>query len=64
MAQAIARLRAALPLILEDQGNRLSALIRELLGEMAERLRLLDDRLRQYDQRIMVPAGRTVPAAG
>jgi transposase len=52
VAQAIARLRPALPLILEDQSNRLSGLLRELLGEMAERLRLLDDRLRQYDQRI------------
>ena len=52
VAQAIARLRAALPLMLEDQSNRLSALMREVLGEMAERLRMLDDRLRQYDQRI------------
>lgn len=26
--------------------------MRELLGELAERLRMLDDRLRQYDQRI------------
>ena len=52
VAQAIARLRAALPVILEDQSNRLSALMRELLGEMAERLRMLDDRLRQYDRRI------------
>ena len=52
VAQAIARLRAALPVILEDQSNRLSGLMRELLGELAERLRMLDDRLRQYDQRI------------
>ena len=52
VAQAIARLRAALPLIVEDQSNRLNALMRELLGELAERLRMLDDRLRQYDQRI------------
>ena len=52
VAQAIARLRAALPVILEDQSNRLSALMRELLGELGERLRMLDDRLRQYDQRI------------
>jgi len=52
VAQAIARLRAALPVILEDQSNRLSALMRELLGEMAERLRMFDDRLRQYDERI------------
>src|SRR5258708_20297063 len=53
VAQAIARLRSALPVILEDQSNRLSGLMRELLGEMAERLRMLDDRLRQYDQRIV-----------
>jgi transposase len=52
VAQAIARLRAALPAILEDQSNRLSVRMRELLGELAERLRMLDDRLRQYDQRI------------
>jgi transposase len=52
VAQAIARQRAALPVVLEDQSNRLSWLMRELLGEMAERLRLLDDRLRQYDQRV------------
>jgi transposase len=52
IAQALGRLRAAPPLILEDQSERLSALMRELLGDMAERLRLLDDRLRQYDQRI------------
>jgi transposase len=50
--EPITRLRSALPLILEDESNRLSALMRELLGEMAERLRLLDDCLRQYDQRI------------
>ncbi len=52
VAQAIARLRRALPLILEDESNRLSALMRELLGEMAERLRMLDDRLRPYEERI------------
>jgi transposase len=52
VAQAIGRLRAALPMILEDQSDRLSALMRELLAEMAERLRMFDDRLRQYDQRI------------
>ena len=52
VAQAIARLRRALPLILEDASNGLSGVMRELLGEMAERLRMLDDCLRQYDQRI------------
>ena len=52
VAQAIARLRRALPLILEDAPNGLSRVMRELLGETAERLRMLDDRLRQYDQRV------------
>ncbi|HKN20826.1 MAG TPA: IS110 family transposase [Terracidiphilus sp.] len=52
VAQAIARLRRALPLILEDVSNGLSGVMRELLGEMAERLRMLDDCLRPYDQRI------------
>jgi transposase len=52
VAQAIARLLAALPVILENQSNRLSSLMRELLGELAERLRMLDDRRRLYDQRI------------
>jgi transposase len=52
VAQAIARLRRALPLILEDTTNGLSGVMRELLGEMAERLRMLDERLRQRDQSI------------
>jgi transposase len=51
-ARAIGRLRAALALFLEDESNRLSALMRELLGKLAERLRMLEDSLRQYDQRI------------
>jgi len=46
------RLRAALPLVLEDETNGLSALMRELVGEMAERLRTLDDYTRRRDQRI------------
>lgn len=52
VAKAIGRLRAALPLILENETNDLSALMRELVGEMAERLRTLDDNLRRHDQRI------------
>lgn len=32
--------------------NGLSGIMRELLGEMAERLRMLDNRLMQYDRRI------------
>lgn len=52
VARAIARLRRALPVIVGDGANGLSGIMRELLGEMAERLRTLDDHLRQYDQRI------------
>jgi transposase len=52
VAKAIGRLRAALPLILENETNGLSALMRELVGEMAARLRTLDDYLRRHDQRI------------
>ncbi len=52
VAKAIGRLRAALPLVLEDETNGLSALMREVVGEMAERLRTLDDYLRRHDQRI------------
>jgi hypothetical protein len=52
VAQGIGRLRQALPSLLEDPDNRLSGLFREMLGEMAERLRWLDDRCRRYEQRI------------
>jgi transposase len=52
VAKAIGRLRAALPLILEDESNGLSGLMRELMGEMAERLRVLDDQIQRHDQRI------------
>src|ERR1700730_15717511 len=52
VAQGIGRLRQALPSLLEDPDNRLSGLFREMLGEMAERLRWLDDRCRHYEQRI------------
>ena len=52
VAQGIGRLRQALPSLLEDPDNGLSGLFREMLGEMAERLRGLDDRCRHYEQRI------------
>ena len=39
-------------MILEDPENGLSGLFREMLVEMAERLRVLDERLRQYDLRV------------
>jgi transposase len=39
-------------MILEDHDNGLSGIIRELLGEIGERLKFIEDRLRQYDLRI------------
>jgi hypothetical protein len=33
----------------EDRANGLSGVMRELLGEIGERLRFIDERLRQYD---------------
>jgi len=52
VAQATARLRRVRPLILEETTNGVSGVVRELVGEMVERLRTLDDRLRQYDRRV------------
>jgi transposase len=52
VTRGIAPLRRMLPVILEDAENGLSGLFREMLVEMAERLRLLDERLRQYDLRV------------
>ena len=49
VAQGVGRLRRALPTILEDRENGLSAVMRELLGEIGERLRFIDDRLHKYD---------------
>jgi len=48
-ARDVAHLRRALPVILEDRENGLSGVMRELLGEIGERLRFIDDRLRKYD---------------
>ena len=52
VAQGLAPLRRELPLILDDEENQLSGLFREMLGEMAERLKLLDQRIRQYDSKV------------
>jgi transposase len=48
IAKGLTPLRRALPEVLEQAD--LSALFRELLSEMAERFRLLNERLRQYDR--------------
>jgi transposase len=52
VTKGIAPLRRTLPLILADRENRLSGLFREMLVEMAERLRLLDEGIREYDLRV------------
>ena len=52
ISQGVAQLRRALPEILEDPDNGLSATISELLAEIHERLKFIADRLRQYDLRI------------
>jgi transposase len=52
VTRGMAPLRRMLPVILEDAENGLSGLFREMLVEMAERLRVLDERLRQYDLRV------------
>jgi transposase len=49
IARGFAPLRRALPVLLEDRDNGLSGVMRELLAEIGERLRFIDDRLRQYD---------------
>ncbi len=49
VAQGVGRLRRALATILEDRENGLSAVMRELLEEIGERLRFIDDRLHKYD---------------
>jgi transposase len=50
--QGIGHVRRALPVILEDPDNGLSGLIRELIGEISERLKFIEERLHQYDLRI------------
>ena len=52
VAQGATPLRRALALVLEDRDKGTSELLRELLAEMSERLRLFEERLKRYDQRI------------
>jgi hypothetical protein len=63
IAQGVAHLRRALPLILEDGANGLSGVMRELLREIGERLKFIEERLRQYDlwiQRLQLRRFRSV----
>ena len=52
ITQGAVPLRRALVQILEARDHGVSELLRELLGEMSERLRFIEDRLRRYDLRI------------
>jgi transposase len=52
VAQGSARLRRALAVILEERDDGVSELLREMLVEMGERLRWLEQRLKRYDLRI------------
>ena len=49
----VARLRRALPTILEEEANNLSAAMREMLAETAERLRMTEERIKRYDTEIV-----------
>jgi transposase len=52
IGRGFAQLRRGLPVIVEERDNGLSGVMRELLGEIGERLRFIDDRLRKYDATI------------
>ena len=52
IAKGIAPLRRILPAVLAQEENGLSGLFRDLLAEMSERLRLVDQRIKHYDQQV------------
>src|SRR5512143_828361 len=52
VASGIGRLRARLPAILEEAGNGVTALGRELINDLYGRLQTLDEQVTQYDRRI------------
>jgi transposase len=52
IAQGVVHLRRALPEITEDSEKVLSATMCELLAEIRERLKFIEDRLHRYDLRI------------
>ncbi len=62
VAQGVARLRIALPDILEDGDNALPLLAREVFADLYERLQALDARIADYDRRITRLAREIVPA--
>ena len=52
VAKGIAHLRRRLPDVLEDADNGLGGSMRELLAELGEELRRLDERVGQFDARV------------
>ena len=62
IAQGVAKVRAALPQILEDGDNALPALAREVFADLQERLRGCDERIGEYDRRISALARSSEPA--
>ncbi len=50
--QGSAHLHRALPRILDDGNNGLSGVMREIVSEIGERLKYIEERLRQYELRI------------
>lgn len=52
MAQGMATLRSRLPELLEDADNGLTPLFRELLAQLMDEIRRLDERIAGYDRQI------------
>ena len=57
--QGIGRVRKAIPLIIEDAENGLSALCRELLWDVYQRVCMLDAEITRYDARIVQLAAQS-----
>jgi transposase len=57
--QGIGHVRKAIPLIVEDADNELSALCRELLWDVYQRVRTLDAEITRYNARIAQLAGQS-----
>jgi len=61
IAQGVAKVRVALPQILEDGDNALPGLAREVFSDLQARLRSADERIATYDRRIAELARASEP---
>ncbi|MDX8411580.1 MAG: IS110 family transposase [Mariprofundaceae bacterium] len=59
LPQGMASLRGRLPEILADADNELTPMFRELLGQLTEEVRRLDERIAGYDRQIKHMAGQS-----